>query len=162
MSIWKSTKQSESHSLLSRISQESKYPDDVWSVIKDPSSLCYVLCVTRKKENGERIKHYQKISQEEFLDKPGTVDCIARSMVERLTRDCRRAEQQDRKMPHLPGDRTMTQAGWGRPDLIDPLPPTLTNIKFFRCNKEVTEQYSHEFPEPLDELRMSVAIWLNS
>jgi len=33
-------------------------------------------------------------------------------------------------------------------------------IKFFRCNKEVTEDYADSFPEPLDELRLKVALWL--
>lgn len=35
-------------------------------------------------------------------------------------------------------------------------------VKFFRCNKEVTENYANSYPEPLDELRMSVALWLRS
>jgi len=146
------------------LKKQSKYPDDVWSVSEDPSSLCYVLCVSRIKDNGEKIQYYQKISREEFEGKPDTVSCIAWSMTNQLTEHCRRANQQDRHMPNHhgetdPGPRSPPE-GWGRPDSINPFPSGRVPIKFFRCNKEVSEDYANDYPEPLDELRMAVALWL--
>ena len=154
MSIWKSPSilGTPLTALLSRISQESKYPEDVWAIDEDPSSLAFVLCVSRQAPDGEWVRRYQKVARNEVLKKPDIIACIARSMTTNLTSDFRRVVRQREQMP-------LHHKKMEDPRLSNPYPEPV-EVKFNKLNSYAYWHEGDKFEDPLDELRIKVSLWL--
>lgn len=124
------------------------------------SSHAIVLCLSRPTPYGEDVRMYQKVAVQEAMHKPDILNCIARTMIQRMGPDHRRVVQQNKQMPNYGYPPTSTTGLQSHLKDFDKTceSPRKEPLKWFRVNDEMGPLNS--ISEPLDDLRIKVAQWL--